>query len=148
LAFSTLRTDYLSLHQFSVIQRGDRSDDGRRLIRGAMSAENPHADQQSTHGLHYRGSLSLGTLVFGEETVEETGLFLLVVDIEVPAVVQCPRRELARLRVQRLLDGLVGVHAVLYDRHRPVPVKEVGVRSVDVTCLHAVNSSRFRASGQ
>ena len=139
-------TDDFGLHQLSLVQSRNWSDHRRRL-RSAGSAllscsTGRRIGRRVTYSFHDGRSLPLGALVLVEETVKEAGFLLLVIGVEIPPVVESARGQLARLGVQRLLDGFVGVEAILYDRHGLVTVQKVGVRGVDVTGLHSVHVLR------
>jgi hypothetical protein len=142
-------TDYALMTSVSINSRSFKVATGRITGGGCTeiveSAEiDPNALHTSTHSLHDRGSLPLRCLILLEETVKEARLLLLVVGIEVPSVVERTRSELARLGVERLLDRLVGVETVLYNRHGLVTVQKVRVSGVDVTSLHSAEQAQER----
>ena len=93
-----------------------------------------------TNGFHGSYALLLG-LVLGEERAEEAGL-LLDVHLVVAVVVQL-RGGHAALRVCLLLR-LALRHPLGDDGHRLVAVKEVGMRRVDIACLHSVDKDYMR----
>lgn len=87
-----VRTDDIGLHSLSLAQTRNRLDDRWR-------------------GFHRTHTLLPGCLVLVEETSKEATVILLQICIQVFAVIELTSTELARLGVDRLLWGFVGVHS-------------------------------------
>lgn len=111
-----VRTDDIGFHGLSLAQTRYRLDDTWR----------------SFHCAH---TLLPGCLIFIEETSKEASIILFQVGVKVLAVVELTSTELASLRVDRFLWGLVGIHSFRDDSEGFVAVQEVWVGGVDVTCL-------------
>lgn len=90
-----------------------------------------------TYSFHRRSTLFLWLVLFGEERPKEPFL-LLHVNFEIFIVVDCTRCQFACLWVGcTLWSTLLSIDSILDNLDGFMPVQEIWMGRIHVTCLHA-----------